>query len=522
MARPRNSGSRYKRTGNKTGGHGSRRAVLYARVSTRDQEQEGYSIPAQIKLLEDYAALNGLTIASSHVDVETARKAGRVAFGEMLRYLRRHPDIRILLVEKTDRLYRNVSDWAIIDDLDIEVHFVKENFVLSDECPSAEKFMHGIKVLVAKSYIDNLSEEATKGMQEKARQGLWPSYAPVGYRNIVGPDKRKIVAIDPATGPLVARLFEWFATGSYSLKALTKRARLAGLKGRRHNRPIALATVHRILRNPFYTGTFEWAGETHAGSHEPLVSTELWEAAQDILDNRATSNVRAEPHMFAFARLVQCGHCGCALVAQIKKGRYIYYHCSGYRGKCPERYLREEALEGRFVAALRLLECSDGEFELLRKAMGAESFRADKNRVHGSFQRKGQFAGAPGALVRDGIDLLDLARNAHRSLPMLSAETKQQLLGLLLSHCTWAQDRLDATFQQPFVLFAQWLVNFRRRGVGAGTEHSLAVLRECFHDPSSDTRRLIARYNAMMGDALETRQGSDLLHYSWEPEAQAA
>ncbi|WP_066522116.1 recombinase family protein [Sphingobium cloacae] len=67
--------------------------MLYARVSTRDQEREGYSIPAQVKLLEDYAALHGLAIASSHIDVETARKAGRTAFGEMLRYLRRNPDI---------------------------------------------------------------------------------------------------------------------------------------------------------------------------------------------------------------------------------------------------------------------------------------------------------------------------------------------------------------------------------------------------------------------------------------------
>jgi MarR family transcriptional regulator for hemolysin len=95
-------------------------------VSTPDQEREGYSIPAQMKLLEDYAALNGIIVASTHVDVETAKKAERTAFGEMLRHLHRDPDIGILLVEKTDRLYRNLKDWAIIDDLGIEVHFVKE------------------------------------------------------------------------------------------------------------------------------------------------------------------------------------------------------------------------------------------------------------------------------------------------------------------------------------------------------------------------------------------------------------
>jgi site-specific DNA recombinase len=60
--------------------------------------------------------------------------------------------------------------------------------------------MHGIKVLMAKNYIDNLSEEARKGMQEKAEQGLWPTIASLGYRNVLGPDGKKIIEISPVTG----------------------------------------------------------------------------------------------------------------------------------------------------------------------------------------------------------------------------------------------------------------------------------------------------------------------------------
>ena len=74
-----------------------------------------------------------------------------------------------MLVEKTDRLYRNLKDWITLDELDIEVHLVKEGVVLSRESRSSEKFMHGIKVLMAKNYIDNLSEETRKGMTEKAQ-----------------------------------------------------------------------------------------------------------------------------------------------------------------------------------------------------------------------------------------------------------------------------------------------------------------------------------------------------------------
>ena len=104
---------------------------------------------------------------------------------------RNAPNTRVILVEKTDRLYRNLKDWVTLDELDIEIHLVKEGIVLSRDSKSSEKFVHGIKVLMAKNYIDNLSEEARKGMQEKAEQGIWPSKAPLGYRNVTGPDGKK-------------------------------------------------------------------------------------------------------------------------------------------------------------------------------------------------------------------------------------------------------------------------------------------------------------------------------------------
>src|SRR5471032_837664 len=173
-----------------------REAVIYARVSSKEQEKEGFSIPAQLKLLKEYAAANGFAVAQEYVDVETAKQTGRVAFGEMVTFLKTNRTVRAMLVEKTDRLYRNLKDWVTVDELDVEMHFPKEGVVLSRESRSSEKFMHGIKVLMAKNYIDNLSEEARKGMQEKAEQGIWPTKTPLGYRNITGPDGKKIIATD--------------------------------------------------------------------------------------------------------------------------------------------------------------------------------------------------------------------------------------------------------------------------------------------------------------------------------------
>src|SRR5919106_2249524 len=232
------------------------RAVIYARVSSKEQEKEGYSIPAQLKLLKDYAAAQGFSVAQEYVDVETAKQTGRAAFGEMVAYLKAHPSVRVMLVEKTDRLYRNLKDWVTVDELDVEMHFPKEGVVRSRESRSSEKFMHGIKVLMAKNYIDNLSEEARKGMQEKAEQGIWPTKCPLGYRNITGLDGKKIIATDPATAPLISRLFEWYARGDISLKEAARKARPTGLVHRKSGARVPVSTVHTILRNRLYTGEF--------------------------------------------------------------------------------------------------------------------------------------------------------------------------------------------------------------------------------------------------------------------------
>ena len=101
-------------------------AVIYTRVSSREQEQEGFSLEAQSKLLREYAGRNGLEIVRAFEDVETAKTTGRTQFGEMISYLQRNRrTCRTLLVEKTDRLYRNFKDAVTLEDLDIEIHFVK-------------------------------------------------------------------------------------------------------------------------------------------------------------------------------------------------------------------------------------------------------------------------------------------------------------------------------------------------------------------------------------------------------------
>src|SRR5215813_10198740 len=306
-----------KKASKPTAGPSRKQAVIYARVSSKEQEKEGFSIAAQLKLLKEYAAANDLVVVQEYVDVETAKQTGRTAFGEMIAHLKARPSIRVLLVEKTDRLYRNLKDWVTVDDLEVEIHFVKEGVVLSRGSRSSEKFMHGIKVLMAKNYIDNLSEEARKGMQEKAEQGIWPTKCPLGYRNVSGSDGKKIIAADPAIAPLIAKLFEWYAHGDISLKEAARKAHAAGLAYPKSGAKVPVSTIHTILRNRLYTGWFEWNGKLIQGRHEALIPAELWERVQGVLDGRFARKAKRGRHHFAFSGLIACAQCGCAVVGEI-------------------------------------------------------------------------------------------------------------------------------------------------------------------------------------------------------------
>ncbi len=498
------------------------RAVVYARVSSKEQEKEGFSIPAQLKLLKEYAAANSFSVVQEYVDVETAKQTGRAAFGEMVAYLKAHPAVRVLLVEKTDRLYRNLKDWVTVDELGVEIHFPKEGVVLSRESRSSEKFMHGIKVLMAKNYIDNLSEEARKGQQEKAEQGIWPTKTPLGYRNTTGPDGKKIIAVDPDVAPIITKLFEWYATGQLSLKEAAKKAQTAGLVYRKSGAKVPVSTVHNILRCRLYTGMFNWKGKLIQGKHQPLISTDLWERVQGVLDGRNANKHRRMTHNFAFSGLIACRRCGCSIVGDIKKQKYIYYHCTGYADKCRNnpatcrrRHIREEVLEQQFTDLLGQLQFDNEVLEWVREALYAShvderheheeaikrlqaehkrigdrinAMYLDKldGRVDGAFfdrtsaewreqqnrclREIERHQSAEQSYMDEGVQILELARNAKLLFERQEPREKRRLLNFLLSNCSWEDGKVVATFRQPFDLLAQTTAIAMRTDTGAGSK----------------------------------------------------
>ncbi len=262
-------------------------AVLYVRVSSKEQEKGGFSIPAQLRLLRQYGETQRFTILKEFRDVETAKQSGREGFGEMVSYLTKNPSCKHLLVEKTDRLYRNFKDYVSLEEVGIDIHLVKEGSVVSKKSKSAEKFIHGIKVLMAKNYVDNLSEETRKGMTEKAEEGIWPSVAPVGYKNVLGRSGKRTIKPDSQLAPFIISLFKTYSSGNYSLEDITRKFSRKRLVLRKSKNPLPRSTVYKILSNQMYSGKFRWKENLYQGKYTPLISGKLWKKVQGVMRKRS-------------------------------------------------------------------------------------------------------------------------------------------------------------------------------------------------------------------------------------------
>jgi site-specific DNA recombinase len=465
-------------------------AVIYARVSSEEQEREGYSIPAQLKFLRDYAQKNDFQIVHEFVDVETAKMAGRRKFGEMVLYLEKTPNCRVVIVEKTDRLYRNLRDCLTLEDLDIEIHLPKEGQIISKTARSQAKLIHGIHVVMARNYIENFREEVKKGMREKAEQGIYPSRPPVGYRNNKA---EHTIEVDPVKAPLARRMFELYATGKYSLSQL--RSAISSEFAVK----MAKGYLDRLLKNPFYAGSFVWDGKTYTGTQMPLVDRSLFEQVQAAFHGR--NKRRYQKHDFAFRCLLTCAYDGCMVTAEIKKTKYTYYRCTGSRGKCELPLFREEELGDRLGQILKDIYIPDHVLTQLAESLLSEKGRETtikqdqkqrlqqrlasvRNRLDQAYLDKldGKIAAelwsrksaewqaeeqqiqiairAVGEIkperMLDAVKILELANRAYFLYVKQPPSEKAKLLNLVLSNCAIDAASVYPTYRKPFdVIFAQ-------------------------------------------------------------------
>ena len=328
------------------------KAVLYARVSSKEQMDTGYSIDAQLDLLREYARNNYIDIIREYVEVESAKTSGRAEFNEMIKFIKHERTkgksnyCKTVLVEKTDRFCRNFRDYVLLDELDIDIHFVKEGTVYSEQnSRSTDKMIMGMKVLMAKHFIDNLKEETIKGLCKKADQGNYPCKAPYGYQNVKDGKKKKI-APDLDTAPIVKKLFNLYATGNYSLKSLADKMYKSGFFYCPSTPRFPTSVLQRMLNNPIYYGDFRFKGKLYEGSHTPLVTRKKFELVNQFLKKHGNGKHNDTRVFMLYRGLIHCADCGCLMTGERHKKKYVYYHCTFSKGKCNNTdYIRSEVLD---------------------------------------------------------------------------------------------------------------------------------------------------------------------------------
>ncbi len=478
-----------------------KKAVLYARVSSDEQERQGFSIPAQVKLLQDYARNNNIQIVKEFTESETAKKSGRKQFNAMVKFLKQSKDVNTILVEKTDRLYRNPSDYGLIDEGKFELHFVKEHEIINDEASSHQKFVHGLKVLMAKNFIDNLREETRKGLKEKAEEGIFPNRAPYGYKNVRNERGKSIIEVNQTTAPFIKRAFEIYSSGNISVKDTAAQLVKEGYSYRPYSPKITAGALEDMLKNPFYIGMFRFKGQLMQGTHTPLISNQLFMRVQSAFkkDNKPLYN----KHKFLLGNFLTCGDCGCSIVGEIKKQKYIYYRCTWAYGKdkCKNhKYYKEHELLDRLGDAVKAVQLDknirqrilDAVVELNKQEQDfqSESLRrlnteAEKirNEIRAIYQDKLDGIISPerwqeenelrqerlivlkariealdksNQKFMDEINLtLELLENTYDKYLQVSDENKAELLKTLLSNCILKSGNLSWTYKKPFCYIAE-------------------------------------------------------------------
>ena len=330
------------------------RYFLYARKSTDEEDRQILSIGSQLAELKEFVKKENLAIIREFTESKTAKQPGRPIFNEMLKLIEKG-EAEGILAWHPDRLARNSIDGGKIIYL-IDTEIIKDlKFPTYKFDNSAYgKFILTIAFGQSKYYVDNLSENVKRGNREKLRRGEWPGWATVGYLNDL---RTHTIILEPNKHKLIKKMFELYATGKYSIERLLDVAKKIGLKGKTEKN-LSRSNIENILKNPFYYGAMLYNGEIYEGSHPPIIAKQLFDKVQEVLKQRSNPT-REKTYNFTFRGFIRCGECGRMITAEIKKGRYIYYHCTKRGTECSQGFIREEDIVGQITCSLAKIWLND-------------------------------------------------------------------------------------------------------------------------------------------------------------------
>ncbi len=355
------------------------RFFIYARKSTDEVHRQVRSIEAQLEELRELAHKESLTVVDELIESQTAKHPGRPIFNAMLKRIE-NGEANGILAWHPDRLARNSVDGGqVIYLIDTgKLGGLRFPTFWFEPTPQG-KFMLNLAFGQSKYYVDNLSENIRRGFRTKARKGIWPNGAHLGYQT---DPITKVMKLDSARAPLIRRAFEMYSTGNYSFKEVLEFFVANRFDSRRGVGKLSLANIQYILTNPIYYGLVRWEGEDFEGVHEPLITKDLFDRVQQMMVVRSSGTAKKRRNLkpILFRGVFKCGTCGAGVTATIQKG-HTYYHCCRSKGFCVEKYVREESLKEQVMAELKPLavpsDWADNIINELKTERAAATERSD-------------------------------------------------------------------------------------------------------------------------------------------------
>ena len=317
-----------------------RKCALYVRVSTVNQAEDGESLDEQVHTLQSYCAYRKWQQTTVYREEGFSGKdLKRPAFQQMLADIQKGK-INTVIVKKVDRLSRSIIDFENVyksfQDKGVDLISTQENF---DTSTAIGRSVIRIVLIFAQLEREQTSERTIDVMAHRAKQGLFNGgYPRLGYdidyeNKCLVPNGNEIPVVNEIfttylrLGSLSATAMELNERG-YRLKTWTTQAgRTRG--GERFQK----TNVSRILNDPVYVGKVRYKAGVYEGQHKAIISEELFDAVQSILqaNNITKTGYRQLENTFYLKGLVRCGSCRSAMApsfANSKGHRYFYYRCN--------------------------------------------------------------------------------------------------------------------------------------------------------------------------------------------------
>lgn len=355
-----------------------KRVVLYVRVSTKEQVDEGNSLSTQEKHCREYALKNDYEVAEVFIEQgESAKTALRTELQKLLSYCSdKKNKISAVIIYKLDRLSRNTDDYSqlriLLKRYGVEIKSTSEFF---ENTPQG-KFMENMFANVAQFDNDVRAERCAGGMKDAMREGRYVWMAPVGYDNVkIG--GRATIAPNIIMGPLIKQTFELISKNTHAVEDVRKIMFEQGLR-LKNGKPLSKPYFYSMLRNRTYFGMIEKFGESHKGLFEPVLEEDLFNQVQRVLRLRGKkmSQYKLDSEDFPLRRFVISSE-GRKLTGSWSKGRtkkYPFYRF-GVKGS---NYNRDK-FEESFMQYMDKFQLNEDLIRKLKIKLGEKLYKATEN-----------------------------------------------------------------------------------------------------------------------------------------------